>query len=170
VDTIGGLSGDKRFMELVNRAGGAAGGEPPVSVPLDQPLAREVGRESYAMANAHWREGYRGAMEEFVGTAASGALKDVVGARDIIKFLGTRESAYHLQCTANWSRDLEVGILSSNVWTNSASVVQVVSNRADEKMTVKKYSHLVMALNVAGSYSAAGSPQSEPIAQPNLVI
>lgn len=172
MDTIANLSGDRRFVEMVNRGmGPAAGEEGPVATRASQPLPREAGSVSYAMTNVAWHDDYRRAMKEFVIAGAINVVNERIDRRDIGVFIrGRREGAYHLQCTANWSRVLVVGNLSNDVRIDPGSVIQVISNRADEEISVRHYAHLVMALNVAAAYTAAGNALMRPIDRLNLKI
>jgi hypothetical protein len=167
LDTIGRLSRDAEFIDLINPP--PAGGNPAV-----QPAAavREAGAgpAAYAMTDTEWRLNYGRAMESFIAAGASPGLVAVIGGRDVVIINTLREAVYHVQCTANWSRDLEIGIPVNDIRINTASVVQVVSNRADQEMRVKQYTHLVMALNVAGGYPQAGNPQAGAIELHNLEI
>jgi hypothetical protein len=166
LDTIGNLSGNRTFLDLVNLPSG--GGEAPIVDAAAPP--GDAGLAAYAMSNAGWHENYLEAMETFIIADVSGRLVEVIGRGDIIIIRGQRESTYHVQCTANWSRDLQVGTLGTVIRVSTASVVQVISNRADEEMSIKPYTHLVMALNVAGDYTNAGNSQTQAINQLNLEI
>jgi hypothetical protein len=168
LDVIGRLAEDNRVMEIINQPAPPAPG--PVVAPEAGP--RNAGVASYAITNDGWRNDYSVAMEDFVSAGAGGSLREILGATDIIVIRGRSEGEYHVQCTANWSRELEIGILDTRVRPNSQSVVQVVSNRADDVMAVRRYTRFVMALNIAGQYTAAGSPQlpAVPIEQLNLDI
>jgi hypothetical protein len=122
------------------------------------------------MANRNWREDYRHAISDFVAVGGDNTLIDILRPAEIIVVGALRESAYQLLCTANWAEVLEVGIANIRVRPSTQSTVQVVANRADEVMFVKRYINLVMAMNVAGQYTAAGNPTQQSIEQFNLEI
>ena len=65
---------------------------------------------------------------------------------------------------------IEIGHPSGNIRPNLQSVVQVISNRAEQSLSVLIYQHLVMALNVAQQYPGAGLAAVQSILEPNLLI
>jgi hypothetical protein len=168
LDTLGRLSNNSRFMEAISQP--AADAAPAPVAGESAPAARESSTASYAMANRNWREDYRHAISDFVAVGGDNTLIDILRPAEIIVVGALRESAYQLLCTANWAEVLEVGIANIRVRPSTQSTVQVVANRADEVMFVKRYINLVMAMNVAGQYTAAGNPTQQSIEQFNLEI
>jgi hypothetical protein len=169
VDAISRLAGDERFTTLISPPPDLAA-PAPVPAPTPVPPTDALSRASYAMHNVSWREDYTRSMESYIDVGINANLAELIGGRDIIIVLSRRESEYHVQCTSNWSRDLQIGVLNPDFATSVASVIQVVSNRADQELAVRRYARLVIALNIAAQYRFAGNAQSQAIDVLNLDI
>lgn len=121
-----------------------------------------------AVSDPKWQEAYVSAINDFVIVG----VRDEVGIFEDfdIAVLGNYvEGPIQVQCNSNWAVNIEVGNTGS-AGENSATIVQVVGNRAEQNLSVRPYRFMVVAMNIASQYPLAGSSQSGAITAPNLEI
>jgi hypothetical protein len=160
------LADNAHFSDLLYAPMAGGGG---AAAPAAAPAAADADRASYAMSNPNWVADYISAMGDFVVDAVRPGLGGLIDA-GIIVIGASREEVYQVMCTANWARRIVIGNPAKYVVTNVLSTVQIVSNRAEEDLSVHSYNRLVIALNVASQYPFAGTAGAAAIDQPNLLI
>lgn len=167
------LARDEKFSAMIYSqpsgaanalAGGPGGIESRSSVAKDS-VARDV---AMAVSDTKWRDSYVSAMNDFI----------LAGVRDEISIVGDFdygvignyvEESIQVQCNSNWAVNIEVGNTGIAIGS-SATIAQVIGNRAEQNLSVRSYQKLVVAMNIAGNYPLAGSSQNGAITGPNLEI